>query len=346
MKVVIIGGGFCGSNVAKILDKQRSIEVTLIDKKNYFEYYPALPRVIRNPNYKSKIKKNFKEFLKNSKIVNDEVTEVKNDYLLTKKSGKFYFDILVISNGVEYPIFLKNKKIVYTLTNLQQLEKINDSLKDSKNILVIGGGLIGVETAGELSDKTKGKKIKIVHPHGRLIERNPVHVSKTAEKILKEKNIQIIFNEKIIKNENNNFISNKKNTYIADLAIWCAGTRCNPFFMKNFDKKVFNGKKALRINSFLQLKNYKNIFVGGDITDITEEKTGFNAERHAKLIAENIIRLKNKKKLKSYKILKPPLVISLGEKNAIIVYKKFLLPGFLASFVKKLVEKWTMFQLS
>jgi apoptosis-inducing factor 2 len=346
MKVVIIGGGFCGSTVAKILDTQKNIDVTIIDKKKYFEYYPGLPTTLKNPKQKSKIKKNFKDFLKNSKIINDEVTDVNNKYISTKKTGKFYFDKLVISTGIEYPIYLENKKNVYTLTNIEQIEKINNSLKKAKDVLIIGGGLIGVETAGELSDKTPDIKITIIHPHDRLIERNPKHVSKTAENILKKKSVQIIFDEKIIKKENNTYISNKKNNYTFDLSIWCAGIKLNPFFMKNFDKQIFNDKQALRVNKYLQLLNHKNIFVGGDITNLSEEKTGFNAERHGRLIAENIIRLKNKKKLKNYKILKTPLVIGLGKYNAVFVYKNFILPGFLAAFLKKFVEKWTLFQLS
>lgn len=346
MKVIIIGGGFCGSKTAKILEKQKNIDLTLIDKKNYFEYYPSLPKTIKNNSNISKIKKYYKDFLKKSNIIIDEVIEVNKKYVITRKQKKHYFDLLVISSGIEYPIFLKNTKNVYTLTKSENIYKINITLKNSKKILIIGGGLIGVETAAEIADKTKDKEIIIVHPHNRLIERNPVHISKKAEQILKKKQIKIIFNEKIVNKEKKFYISNKKNRYDADIAIWCAGIKYNPFFMKKFNEKIFSEKKSLKVNSYLQLKYNKNIFVGGDITDISEEKTGYNAERHGQIIAQNIIKIKNKKDLRKYKSIKTPLVLGLGKYNGIFIYKNFMITGLLPAFLKKFIEKWTLFKLT
>ncbi len=345
MKVIVIGGGFCGSTTAKILDKNEDIDLTLIDKKTFFEYYPGLPSSIKKEENLKDIKRKYSDFLKNARLIEDEVIEVNKNKVITKKQQRYNYDILIISTGIEYPISLKNTNKVFTLNNFNQVKKINQNLKNINKILIIGGGLIGVEAAGEIVDKTKKTKITIVHPHSRLIERNPYHASQITKNILKRKQVKIVFKEKIIKKEDNNFMTNKNRKITADLAIWAAGVKCNPYFMKNFNEKFFTDKKSLVVNKYLQLKGYENIFVGGDITNVGEEKTGYNAERHGRLIAENIIRFKNNEKLKKYKIRKTPLIIGLGKYNGLIVYKNITLPGIIPAVFKKIVEKWTLFQL-
>ncbi len=45
-QVVIIGGGFGGIAVAKALARAKGVSVTLITKNPYFEYYPALYKLV------------------------------------------------------------------------------------------------------------------------------------------------------------------------------------------------------------------------------------------------------------------------------------------------------------
>ena len=60
-KVVIIGGGFAGSTVAKKL--QNYFDVTLIDGEDYFEFTPGVLRVIVKPKHFAKIQVPHKEYL-------------------------------------------------------------------------------------------------------------------------------------------------------------------------------------------------------------------------------------------------------------------------------------------
>jgi hypothetical protein len=52
-KVVVLGGGFAGSIIAKTLLQHKQLEVTLIDSKEYFEHTPSLLRaIVTGPNNK------------------------------------------------------------------------------------------------------------------------------------------------------------------------------------------------------------------------------------------------------------------------------------------------------
>jgi NADH dehydrogenase FAD-containing subunit len=343
MKLVILGGGFCGALIARKLDKRKEIEITLIDKKTYFEYTPSIHKVIFDPCYRQKITIPFSYFLKRSRIVESSLLQVTPEFVETEKE-KIDFDYLVISTGIEYPIFLEDKKNVFTLKSGIEAVKMSTKVLDADRILIIGGGLIGTEIAGELATKTEDKRVIIVHPHNRLIERNPVKASHYAQNFLEKRGVQIIFGEKVVDHEDGVFITNKGRIIEADVGIWCAGIRCNPFFMKGFPKSVFTDKNALKVNKYLQLKGYSNIFVGGDINNILEEKTARNAEQHAHLIVKNLKLLKKNRSLIAYKPRNGPLLISLGDWTGIMTFRRLGITGLFPGILKWFVEWWVLRQ--
>ncbi len=201
--------------------------------------------------------------------------------------------------------------------------------------------MIGTEIAGELVTKTKDKEITIVHSYDRLIERNPKRASYYASRFLTKRGAKIIFNERVVEHKNNQFITNKGRIIEADAGLWCAGIKANPYFMSGF-RNATNKNNFLKVNNYLQLKGSKNIFVGGDINDIPEEKTAQNAVRHAHLIANNIIALIDKKELKKHKPRSGPLVISLGDWKGIITFKDFSFCGFIPGIMKWIIEWWNL----
>ena len=339
MRIVILGGGFCGAIIAKKLDTCRKLEITLIDQKNYFEYTPSIHKVVSCPSYLDKITVPYSHFLKNVRVIIDNIVHVTPTFVKTEKK-KIDFDYLVVSTGIDYPIMLENKENVFVLKNGNEAAEMSTKLLKANSIIIIGGGLIGIEIAGELITKTKNKKINIVHSHNRLLERNPVKASSHAQKFLEKHGINIIFNEKVIRHEDQSFLTDKKRCIEAEVGIWCAGIHFNPWFMKGFNDSILTDKKALKVNQYLQLTGYNHIFVGGDINNIREEKTAQNAERHAHVIVKNIKRLLKKQSLIKYHRMNNPLVISLGNRDGIMIVSQFVFKGTLPSKLKRLIEWW------
>ncbi len=358
MKLVILGGGFCGALVARLLDKRDDVEITLIDKKDYFEYTPSVHKVIFSAAYHKKITVPFSHFLKHTRIVSDKLVQVTPDFVETEKE-KIKFDYLVISTGIDYPVLLENKENVCTLKSGLEAAHMGAKILSKEHILIVGGGLIGTEIAGELVTKTRGKRLIIVHPHDRLLERNPIKASNYARKFLEKHGAQIIFGERVVDHKGNMFITDKGRKIDSEAALWCAGIKCNPWFMKGFEKQsfsnaqrvqehsrgfsdVFTERRSLKVNPYLQLEGFSNIFVGGDINNVQEEKTAQNAERHARLIVKNLDRLRNNKPLIAHKPRSAPLVISLGDKYGILTFPKFAITGLFPGMLKWLIEWWVL----
>jgi NADH dehydrogenase FAD-containing subunit len=338
MKVVIIGGGFCGARAAMLLEKKTDWEIVLVDKKTYFEFTPSIHKVIFDASHHKKIISPFRRFLRRTRIVNDVLTAVTPTEVVLENET-IQFDYLLVASGIDYPIFLENKENVFTLKNGVEAAKIGEKVVASPKVLIIGGGLVGVEIAGELLTKTIGKELVVVHPFDKLLERNPQKASDYARKFLEKHGAKIVFGEKVVKHEGNKFITDKGTEIEADVGLWCAGIKCNPWFMKDFPETVFSERRALNVNEYLQLQGFENIFVGGDINSVKEEKTAQNAERHAELIVKNMILKSESKQLVAHKPRSAPLVISLGDKRGIMTLPNgWTINGLFPGWLKHVIE--------
>lgn len=345
MNVVIIGGGFCGALLAKELDMEKNIAVTLINKNPYFEYNPSAHKCITDPGYQKNIQVPFDQFLSNTSIITESVKEVTPTGIITE-SGHIDFDYAVLCVGSYYPVYLSSKQNVYTMSRSDEAKQIFKSLKNAKTVLLVGGGYVGTEIAGELSTKRSDLDIVFVQSHDRLLERNPLSVSTYAEKFLDKRDVQFLFNERVIAHPDENTYKTKSGKLIdADVCIWTTGTKVDTSFLRGFNQDLFEDSGHIKVNESLQLSGYPRLFAGGDITAIKEEKTARKAELHASLIATNLKRIYQKKSLKSYRQGKSPMVISLGDNHGVGQYGRLVITGRLSGIAKWMIEWWTLKRL-
>jgi NADH dehydrogenase FAD-containing subunit len=244
------------------------------------------------------------------------------------------FDYLVIATGSSYAFPGKiaetqGSKAIGLYNNLQ--EKIQQAQK----ILIVGGGPVGVELAGEIATDFPEKDITLVHSQPTLLQ--PKVFQDKMYTRLKEKlekfNIKIILNDTIEfpKNKDTqqvNYIEgtktyvtekNKRNI-VADLTFVCTGARVN-------NKSILNGPLKTKINyqtgrlivnNYLQVDGFENIFAIGDISD-KEEKFVHLALDQAGYVAKLIPLIEKKKPYpKEYEIhLYPAMFLSLGRNGGI-----------------------------
>ncbi len=337
-KVVVIGGGFAGSYIARELEKD--FDVTLIDSKDYFEFTPGILRTIVEPNHVKKIQVLHTHYLRRTKVIVGCVDVVAKNYVVLKNK-KIPFNYLVICSGSSYNVPFKEKNIV-TVTRANHLRDCYNSLCKAKKVLIIGGGLVGVELAAEISTHYGDKEISILHSKEKLIERNHEKAIKHAERFLKNSGVKIFYSERAVIRKEGFFLTDKENKFHNDMTFLCTGITPNYDFMKKYFSSSLNEKNQIKVDKTLQLFGERNIFVAGDITDTQEEKTAQNAERQAKIVVENIIALEIGDKLSDYSPRTGPLVISLGKWNGIFTYKNINFGGVIPAFLKYFVERREM----
>jgi len=340
-KLVVIGGGFAGARIAKALEKD--FDLTLIDGKEFFEYTPGILRTIVEPGHIKKVQVLHRHYLHEAKVIVDCVKRISCEEIILKDGKEVKYDYLVICSGSWYAAPIKEMNVVFA-NRAHELRDYYEEVCKAKDIVVIGGGLVGVELAAEFYDKYEDKKVTLIHSHDKLISRNHQKAIKFADRYLRKCKVKILYNQRVVHCGKKVCETDKGEKLRADLIFSCTGIKPNFDFMKKNFSRSLSKRGFIEVNDYLQIKGCKNIFAAGDIVDIKEEKTAQNAQKHANIVIKNVRALRDKKDLVRYESMRRPMVISLGKWNGIFQYKDFVLTGFIPAILKWYVERKTMWK--
>eukprot|EP01119_Soliformovum_irregulare_P018296 TRINITY_DN5586_c0_g1_i3.p1 TRINITY_DN5586_c0_g1~~TRINITY_DN5586_c0_g1_i3.p1 ORF type:complete len:319 (-),score=95.22 TRINITY_DN5586_c0_g1_i3:360-1316(-) len=261
-RLVIVGGGYAGTFIATQLE--HDFEVTLLDMKEFFEFTPSRLRTISEPDHAHKVHLAFSRLFKSVKVIIDNVQEITQDSVITA-TRSIPFDYLVICTGsrVSDPAFVPKSVPSHTSTKMISAKNVNlqehHALVDmATKILIIGGGIVGVEMAGEIIDAFTKKEITIVHAPAHLLQRSPDRVSQYAQRFLEAHNAKVFLGEKVVRYEDRTFTTDKGSKIDADLAIFCSGNVPNSEFLREgqFADKL-DERGFIKVNNHLQMQGFK-----------------------------------------------------------------------------------------
>tara|TARA_Y100000310_G_scaffold225672_1_gene227726 strand:- start:19423 stop:20457 length:1035 start_codon:yes stop_codon:yes gene_type:complete len=340
-RVVVIGSGFAGAYAAKHLEKD--FNVTLIDSKDYFEFTPSILRTIVEPFHMKKIQVLHNHYLRRAKIIMGCVHELREHEVILRNKKKIPFDFVIIASGSSYQLPIKEKEIVHA-TRAAHLRDYAEHLAESKKVVLIGGGLVGVELAAEIAEHYLEKEITIVHSRDTLIQRNHPKTIKYVTKFLGKHGVKIIFGERVNKRKGNVVFTDHGSKITTDMVILCTGIKANAEFMKKNFKKQLNERNQIKVNRYLQVLEYDHMFVAGDVTDRREEKTAQNAEKEASSVVHNLKDFVAQQPLTEYVSHKRPMVISLGKWHGVFEQNNVVFTGLLPGLLKSFIEWKSMRQ--
>lgn len=170
VKYLIIGNGIAGFSAAKEIRKKDSNgSILMISKENYPTYYRLRLTEALGNNMKiedliindfSWYDDNDIQLLLGKTVI--QVIPEENKVLLDNQNGISYEKLLLAtgSNPYKPPIRGSYKDGVFALRVLDDLTSIRAHIQEIDRVIVIGGGLLGIEAAWSL--KTLGKKVTIV----------------------------------------------------------------------------------------------------------------------------------------------------------------------------------------
>lgn len=355
-KVIIVGSGFGGLESAlKLRQLNKEVDIIVIDKKPFFVYQPSLHKLISMTAKRKEIIIDLEKLYPkhNIKFYKEDVVEIKPlEKAVVTMSRKLNFDYLIIGvggvtnffgidgaeeNTLPLKTIFDTKKIKKNL--FEELEKAAH-YKEPINIVVAGGGLTGIETAGELADITKGKgKVIIIESSTSILKGLGNKVIQFAETTLKEKGVEIKINNKIKKVEKGKITLENGETVYSNIMIWCCGIKPNRLTYKSGLRTSDRG--GIMINEFLQT-SHPHIYAAGDCAYIyksPQPQTALIALKQGMLIAENINADIRKLDKKAFEPMDWPFLISLGKRKAILIKNKNVKTGFIPSIMKKFVQK-------
>jgi len=213
-------------------------------------------------------------------------------------------------------------------------------VEKSESILIVGGGTVGVELAGEIFDSFPGKKITIINSQPRLIPRSPPRAIEYVEKFFVKNGIELVLDHRLVEQNGKIFKTNKGAEIYADIAFWCTGNVPNTEFLQKDFPDYLNSQGMVKVNSYLQIPTLPNAFFAGDITDLPsqEEKLCQTASQEVSVVLQNIWNKENNLPLTTFSASPCPMLISLGKYECVFSYRGYSFGGFIPACIKEFVE--------
>src|SRR6202165_4934440 len=157
--VVVVGGGYGGTAVARALDETSN--VVLIEPKDAFMHNIAALRALVDPSWLSRIFLPYTHLLTKGRVVRDRAIVVDPHRVLTASGEKLSADYIVLATGSRYP-FPAKTDLVNTNLAQEQIRQAHRALAQADRVLLVGAGPVGIELAGEIRHVWPDKSIVLL----------------------------------------------------------------------------------------------------------------------------------------------------------------------------------------
>lgn len=365
-KIVIIGGGFAGLQLAKALNKKRK-KVILIDKVNHHMFQPLFYQVACGRIEPSNISFPFRKIFQRSRNIQFRMVEVQKilpeQNKIITEDAEFTYDKLVIATGCKTNFFGNSKMqgLTYGMKNTQEAIAIRNNIlltfekliiekrrsdDGNWNIVIVGSGPTGVELAGAFAEMKKDI-LPRDYPNMNFNDLQIILISSTekplnvmskeaqekSELYLKELGVHFMSGEFVTDYDGDQVTMKSGKTIKSNNVIWAAGVTGNVIEGLNPEIIVRNRYKTDRFN---RVQGYKNIFAIGDIAYMETPKY---PEAHPQVanvainqgtnLASNLLK-NSENNWEEYEYKDQGSMATIGKHRAVVDLPQFKFQGFLA----------------
>jgi NADH dehydrogenase len=372
-RVVIVGGGFGGINLAKKL-RNAPVQIVMLDRNNYHLFQPLLYQVSTAGLEADSIAFPLRGIFKSQKNLIFRMAEVTGlraaENILETGIGELHYDYLVLATGSttnffgnklieEHAIGMKSLIEAVQIRNyvIKQFEESllltnQEEIKPKLNFVMVGGGPTGVEMAGAFAELRKYimpkdypelpvslMNVYLIEGSPRLLAGMSEHSSEKALKALTELGV-IVMRKTVVKEYDGTTLTLSTGEKIQSQSLfWSAGVKGVPVAGIAADIILPNGR--ILVNNLNQVNGHTNIFAIGDIAQMTDEKhpKGFPmvaqvAIQQGANVAANLKKiLKQDTTLKPFKYKDLGSMATIGRNKAVAEFAGMKLYGYFAWLV-------------
>jgi NADH dehydrogenase len=371
-KVIIVGGGFAGIQTAQRLAKQTKesdLEIVLVSDRDHFEYYPALHTYLSVDGPVPYTSTSLVTIFGTTRVtvVIEKVTECDlSSKTIILESGKtMSADYLVLALGSQSTFFniqglpdmsfpfqnIENAKNLRThMETMFEKHCNNNDVADcvvGLHFVVVGAGPNGVDLAGELATLTKYlcKKhalveslvtIDLIEGASSILSMMTPQVQEIATKRLRKLGVNVLCNRQLLK-QGSWTVALADMTLGAKTLIWTAGSTGNELVTR-IPSIVLQKKNRITVNQNLEIDQYPDCFVAGDIADTQFSGLAQTAIHDGSYIAKVITNKLKGKTTDNYKPKSVAYNIGVGHGWSITQIGNTVISGKLSSLLRKIID--------
>jgi NADH dehydrogenase FAD-containing subunit len=355
--VMIIGGSFAGLCAARHLSNNKDLDITVVEPRKVFEYVPGACHLLAGSEAYQELITPIEECLpkkvkhipglflglkpdKLRAVIKcipedgdpDYISKDMIETLSSKNVVEIDYDAIIVCTGRGYATPIRASQEGRTfLGRINEIEKERKRIEEAKSILVIGGGLVGVELAADIASRSKkflSKQQEIfLISRSQLLNTLPKAAGVYASNWFHKHNVSVSVSDDIIDTTDGIITTSKGITCKPDIILDCTGreSASSPKELKNTTFITTNSfvwpyddKGFLLVDDYLQSSEYPHlqVFAAGDVikhqngvafaynasnfesygikTNLPIVRNAHLAESQAELVAHNVLEvLKN-----------------------------------------------------
>jgi NADH:ubiquinone reductase (H+-translocating) len=304
-RVVVLGGGFAGIGAARAL-KDAPADVVLVDQHDYHTFQPLLYQLATDLLETSVVGHPLRDLFHeqaNVAVHQDAVTglDLAGREVRFAEMAPLHYDYLVLALGARVNFFgtegaPEHAFPMYTLADAVRLKEhvlrrweaadrdpalVEDG---ALNVVVVGGGPTGVESAGALAELYRGDfaadypglpqeeaRVTLVEAGPALLAMFKKGIQTYTKKALEERGVDVLLGE-LVESVSPTRVTLKSGTVLkAHTLVWGAGLQASPLA----DELGLDLEKGNRVVALpdLSVEGHPEVFAVGDIAWITDTKT-------------------------------------------------------------------------
>lgn len=318
MHVVIIGGGYAGFNLARLLDAH--VKVTLIEAREAFVHNVAAIRAVVEPELLDQIVIPYDRLLKHGRVVQGRVTTIDAYGVTLADDRRIAANAVVVATGSHYAAPFKPQGDNAADFKASQTA-IATQIASTNQVVIIGGGAVGVELAGEIKAVHPSKSVALVSDQRRLFPMYPEKLHTKLVERLRVLGVALHLGQAASGLEQSSAPYEGKVTLadgaeLAGLIVPAVGSRIadSPAHaLPGIDRKP-NGQ--LGVDRWLRPSSLPTVFAIGDLAATGEGMTVVSTMRQTPWLAKTLRKMAKGAKpenLPAYAAWKvPPILLPLG----------------------------------
>ncbi len=298
MKLVIIGAGFGGLQLARKLRNKAGFDITLIDKVNHHQFQPLFYQVATAGLDASNISFPLRKIFHKSKNIKIRLGEVKQilaaENKLVTDFGDVYFDKLVIATGADTNFFNNTQIAAHALPMKSTIEALNlrykilqnfekatelqgsESIEGYLNVCIVGGGATGVELSGAIAEMKKfvlhkdfpeldfsKMNIYLFEGTAKTLEMMQPKSSDRSMKYLQKLGVTLKTNTKVISYNGDKLVTNFNEEINTKLVIWAAGIKGN--IPEGIDATLIARGNRIKVDRQCKVIDSASVYAIGDV---------------------------------------------------------------------------------
>jgi NADH dehydrogenase FAD-containing subunit len=342
-RVVIVGGGYIGTDLAKSLEDKA--EVTLIEQRSHLVHTPAMIRAVVDPSLLDRALIPYDKLLTRGSIVQARAASVEEGGVTLENGARFEADYVVVATGSENATPFKAKGADIERFRADTA-RVHEMLKAAQTVAIVGAGAVGTELAGEIAHFMPEKQVTLISDRSALFPDMPPKLGASLKAKLEAAGVKLVLGaraenlESLTEPYAGELALSNGQSVTADLIFPVIGSRGTSELLEALPGAEKGSANRVKVDGWMRPSALPNLFAAGDVADMGDGMTIVAVSRQLPWLKKTLDALLDGKKLEEVKPYAPwkpgkaPILIPLGPEKGNAFLAIFTAGDFLTRQMK------------